>query len=359
MKKICVYIDSMNRKGGIERVVSNLYNQLKDYYEITILTTDNNEYAYEIDNNIKRKTMNSPRILNMNKSKIYRIFQILGSINKNQKFLRKIINEYDYFYVTTPLNSLECYLAGKKLRKKLVVSEHASFYACNIIYKMIRRFVYPKVYCVSVPNKMDVLEYKKWNCNALYIPHLLTFEKNNIPNKLDTKIILNIGRLTRDKRQSELLDMWNKVENKNDWKLWIVGDGEEKERLEEKIKNLNLSESVKLLNSMNNISEIYKEASIFAFCSKAEGFGMVLLEAMSFGIPCISFDCPSGPRDMIISNYNGFLIENNDFNSFKEKIEYIINLDITQLKNLGNNSLKTIENWDNEKIIEEWKKVYK
>ena len=358
MKKICVYVNSMNGKGGVERVVTNLYNKLKDYYDITILTSDDREYFYKINKDIKKKSIHNPRILDMNKSKLYRIFHILKSIRRNHKYLKKIINDYDYFYVTAQLTALEIFLLGKKARKKLVVSEHASFYACNIVYKMIRRFVYPRVYCISVPNKMDVLEYKKWNCNAVYIPHLLTFEKSNIPNKLDTKIVLNIGRLTRDKRQSELLDIWNKVENKNDWKLWIVGDGEERERLEEKIKNLNLSESVKLLNSTNNISEMYKKASIFAFCSKAEGFGMVLLEAMSFGIPCISFDCPSGPRDIIIKNYNGVLVDNNDINQYVEKLEYLMNLKQNELLQLGNNALKTTQNWNSEDIIEKWKKIF-
>ena len=358
MKKICVYLDSMSRKGGIERVVSNLYNKLKDYYEITILTSDNNSYAYQINKDIKKKSMNMPRILDMNKSKLHRIFQILNSINKSRKYLKKISSEFDYFYVTTPLNAFECYLLGKDFRKKLVVSEHASFQACNIVYKTMRKLVYPKVYCVSVPNKSDVAEYKKWKCNAIYIPHLLTFEKN-CQNSLDSKIVLNVGRLTADKRQSELLNIWSKIENKNDWKLWIVGDGEEKKRLEAMIIELNLSNSVKLLESTSNISKIYKKASIFAFCSITEGFGMVLLEAMSFGIPCISFDCPSGPRDIVISNYNGYLIENNNFNAFKDKLEYMIRVENNKLQMLGKNALKTIEDWDNEEIIKQWKEIYK
>ena len=108
----------------------------------------------------------------------------------------------------------------------MVVSEHASDFAVNSVYQRIKKFLYPKVYCVSVPNKMDCEIYKEWGCNTKYIPHLVTFHPEQ-RNKLDTKIAINVGRLTGDKRQRDLIEIWSKVKNLNGWKLWIVGSGEE------------------------------------------------------------------------------------------------------------------------------------
>ena len=206
------------------------------------------------------------------------------------------------------MNAFELLCAGVA-SDKIVVSEHGSAYGVNKIYKNIKQLVYPKVYCVAVPNKMDVDVYKNLGANAIYVPHMV-YMRQHERNRLDSHIILNVGRLTPDKRQDLLIQAWYKNKHKNDWKLWIVGDGEKKNELQLQIESLGLSNSVELLPATKNIDSIYRQASFFAFSSRFEGFGLVLLEAMSYGIPCLAFDCPSGPRDIIDDGINGFLVDN-------------------------------------------------
>jgi len=298
-------------------------------------------------------------IMNMN-NRVSRIISVIKSIGKSSFRLKKILKliKYDYVYTATPLNTVEAYLAMRHPQEQLVVSEHASAYAFNSIYTKMKKIIYPKVYCISVLNQMDTIIYLGWNANAIYVPHLVTYKAKDC-NELSSKIILNIGRLTKDKQQGLLIDMWAKVQEKNGWKLWIVGDGEEKDNLEKKIIALDLKDSVKLIPATKNIEEIYKRASFFAFTSRCEGFGMVLLEAMSFGVPCISFDCPSGPRDIVSNEVNGYLIENNNTQDYILKLQKIVQMEKVELDRLGNGAFNTVLNWDNKSILRKWDKIFK
>ena len=239
----------------------------------------------------------------------------------------------------------------------MVISEHASAFAVNKIYHQIKRYLYPKAYCITVPNKTDCRIYKSWGCRTVYIPHLTTFKPQK-KNRLDTKIILIVGRLTSDKRQLELLKIWNNIKEKNGWKLRIVGSGEEKKSLYNEIKRFKMEDTVELIEHTPDIQSIYKNASVFVFTSRMEGFGMALLEAMSFGIPCISYDCPSGPRDIIKNGYNGFLIDNGNMEEMRDGIEKIMNFQFDELLSLGKHAFITAREWNNEEILRKWEKVY-
>ena len=176
MKKIIIYVDSMQPAGGKERVVANLIKEWINLYEIVLITKDAGESFYSLPDKVKKISLELPMRLNM-KNRFQRIFSVFLSFFRCKKSLKKVVErlQFDYIYTTTPLNSLEVYTMGKLIRKKLVISEHASCYAYNRIYTMIKKVIYPKVYCVSVPNTMDVEIYNKWGCNTYYIPHLVTY----------------------------------------------------------------------------------------------------------------------------------------------------------------------------------------
>ena len=360
MKTIVIFYNSMAGSGGIERVISNLMFAWKESYHIILLTKDDSKNSfYRIPDEVKCFSIEEPLNLNM-KDRKQRIKEVFGNTWRSHKKLNRVLAniKFDYIYTATPLNSLEVYLANKAYKEKMVISEHASAYAVNGIYQRIKKFVYPKVYCISVPNRMDVDVYKSWGCRAVYIPHLIPKDKSIETNKLDTKIMLNVGRLTSDKRQAKLIKCWSEISDRKGWKLWIVGDGEEKENLQKEISDLKLSD-VKLIPATKEIDKIYKQASAFVFTSRMEGFGMVLLEAMQYGIPCISFDCPSGPRDIVKDGINGYLVSNDDWEELNRRICKYINNSHDELKKIGNGAIQTISSWDNNRIVDRWKKVYR
>lgn len=356
-----MYVNSLNYYGGIERVIANLSNALSEDYQITILVKDSPVSVYRLNKTISIHSINEKLELNMN-SKLHRIlnvpYNMIRSIIGLKKYFKS--NDFDYVYTAFPINGLEVYLASKKYRKRLVASEHASYYAYNSIYKKIKEYLYPKLAFISVPTKMDTEIYKKLGYNAIYIPHLTTYDKIE-NNSLLEKTIINVGRLTSDKQQMMLLEIWQIVNKKipnNEWKLQIIGSGEEEDNLQSFISSSDIK-NVEMVPHTSRIADYYSASSLFVFTSRTEGFGMVLLEAMSFGLPCISFDCPSGPRDIIDDGKNGFLISCYDKELFAEKICQYIMSNSDEKQKLGQGATRKVENWDNRAILEQWKDIFK
>lgn len=358
-KKILFYFNSMSGSGGIERVIANLTDVLSNHYKIYILTKDDCPSFYNLNPKVVKESLHTPLIMKMR----YRCKRIIAvtynfciTINKLKKYLSML--EPDYIYTATPMTALEIWILGSSYKKKLVISEHASYYAYNKIYKAIKTYIYPKAYCIAAPTQMDTKIYLEMGCSAIYIPHLSTFEH---PKKhpMDKHIALNIGRLTADKQQLLLLHMWKEISASisDTWVLKIIGDGEEHEALSKYILENKLS-NVELIPATTEISQYYKEASIFLFTSFMEGFGMVLLEAMAYGVPCISFDCPSGPRDIIKNGKNGWLVDCYDAKQYiKQSILLMNNLSL--LETMSMEAIDTIEKWDNQQIIKLWNKVFR
>lgn len=351
----------MNAFGGIERVIANLSNQLSDYYQITILVKDFPQSAYQLDKRVKIETLDCPLVMNMS-SRLQRIFSApansLVSIAKLKKYLSQ--NHFDVVYTAFPMNTLEVYQADLRYRSKLVVSEHASFYAYNKVYQVVKQYLYPRVKAISVPTTMDTEIYRQLGYQAFYIPHLTTFEVSEY-SETKSQTIINVGRLTSDKQQLLLLKIWQKVNEKSpghSWKLQLIGSGEEEQLLLDYIKQHQL-DNVEMIPHTPNISKYYNNAELFVFTSKMEGFGMVLLEAMSFGVPCISFDCPSGPRDIINDGENGWLIPCYDEQLFATKICTYIEKQAEDKNRMKRAAHQTILAWDNQKIIHSWLELFK
>jgi len=358
-KTIVVYVDTMNKSGGRERVITNLINRWVDRYEIILITKDDGKSFYKFSENVRVISLKLRMPYEMEHSRWMRALSAVRSLGSSAMALKKTLSEldYDYVYVSTPQNAYEAYKAMKYPEKKLVISEHAYVNAFNKPYMMMKHLVYPRAYCISVPNSMDTEEYRRWKCNVVYIPHVVTFGAEE-KNALDSKIAINIGRLTADKQQDKLIDMWAREGKASGWTLWIVGDGENKDRLQRKIEELDCKEVIKLLPARKDIQSIYKQASLFLLTSRCEGFGMVLLEAMSFGIPCISFDCPNGPRDIIKDGVNGALVKNGDESAFEYELDKFFKMGQEQMTQMGNAAFSTVRNWDNDGILAEWDKIF-
>jgi len=352
--KFFIYIDSMAPAGGIERVVSKHIAFFAKKNNVRLMTKDTKESFYDLPQNIEISSLNIDSSLNMH-SKVERIFQTLKQLLITRKKLKVYKDNYDLFYVTHIRNLLELYLAGVDM-KKVIVTEHGSYYGYNNVYKKLKQFLYPKCKYVVSPTSMDYEIYKSQNCNAFYIPNPLSFFDDRF-SSLEQKTVINIGRLTSDKRQDLLLNIWKKITlNHPDWKLKLVGKGELKEQLEQMIKEYNLQKSVEIINPIKNVEDLFLNSSIFSFTSKYEGFGMVLAEAMACGVPCICFDIPSGPRDIIEDHIDGFLIEDNNIEDYTSKLELMMTND-KKRKEMGKKAKQNIQKFLDTKIEEKWNQL--
>ena len=159
------------------------------------------------------------------------------------------------------------------------------------------------------------------------------------------------------------LPRFGTAESRNDdnltqWKLIIVGDGILKKELESKIKALNLQDSIILKPFTKDIEREYLNASIYAMSSHWEGFGMVLAEASSYGLPCIAFDIKTGPSDIIADEKSGFLVADNDLQGYADKLMLLMR-DENLRFNFGTKAKRVVsEKFSKEVVMKEWEKLF-
>ena len=326
--RVLVYTSSITPAGGVERVIAKHISFLSQENDVVLLTKDSTPSFYPLPKNLIRDSLGIKFHLNL-RSRLQRILIISSNLLRTSwrlaSYLKK--NKPSLIYVASPLTLLELQIAKlfalQSSLKNVCVTEHSSYSAYNFLYKYITRFLYKRVGLLCVPTKADHQFYHSIKIRSEYLPNPLPFVPKNFTN-YDHKIVLNIGRLTDDKQQSILVEIWAKTKFREGWILKIIGSGENHADLLSQISSMGLASSVVISPPTKNIEQEYASASIFTMTSRAEGFGLVLLEAMSCGLPCIAFDCPSGPRDIIQNDKSGFLVEPGDQEGFIIHLEALL-----------------------------------
>ncbi|MWV62701.1 glycosyltransferase family 4 protein [Helicobacter saguini] len=179
-------------------------------------------------------------------------------------------------------------------------------------------------------------------------------------SKKNKKILLAAGRFTHEKGFSRLIDIFSKIIESNpeiraSWELHIVGDGKLKTELTSQIALLKMQDCIKLLPFAKNMATHYENADIYALSSFHEGFGMVVLEATSFALPCVAFDCIA--RELIDEAKSGFLIPQNDTQMYMQKLLLLMQ-DSKLREKMGQNArILAQTNFSKEAILPLWQEI--
>ncbi|MFZ2016183.1 MAG: glycosyltransferase family 4 protein [Nocardioides sp.] len=175
---------------------------------------------------------------------------------------------------------------------------------------------------------------------------------------LTDKIVVSAGRLTGRKGFDRLIQAWGPVAGRfPDWQLHIYGEGECRPGLEQQVHRLGLTDSVRLPGHTADIETALMNAGVYAMSSRVEGFPMVLLEAMTHGLPLVAFDCPRGPAEIIEDGVNGRLVDDHDVAGYSRALAELV-ADSERRRCMGAASYARARSFQIETVGEEWDNLF-
>jgi glycosyltransferase involved in cell wall biosynthesis len=349
--------------GGIERAVvntANLFGRKGLKVSLVILDeTDRSFYSIHPDIEIVQQSLSFG--INIDGNIFSRKIKLIADTLKLKKIFKKL--EPDFIICTEYPFSITAILSGAKKNSTVVSWEHHNFFELqkNFFWKRLFKTTYPKLNVVVCLNEDEKQLFQGMNSNIQVIPNFIETGLNPISK---TKVhknqtILTVARLTPVKGIDFILHIAEKILNNNpDWQWKIIGNGEMEERILHFIKDKKLQNRMMIQHPFDhNILHEYQNASFYVMSSRNECFPMTLLEAMSCGIPCIAFDCETGPRHIIKHNENGLLAEKENPQKLADAISLLIqNEDLR--KKLGENAFHTTHKFSPERIFNKWEKLF-
>lgn len=332
--------------GGEERVLLNVLKNLVELkYDVDLLITWNHGENNLFENEIPEKVNYEFLFENYDgKSKIIKEIFRLRAKSSYLKKVEKIVKERKYDIVIDYSSNLLKYkdldikvpvfawihfsltfgekLSGEKVEKyKKQYKKYDKILAiCDTMkdeFVEILGMDKNKVELVYNPINLEIIKKKAENTNLKY------------KNYLNDDYFLQVSRLTQQKQPEHLVDIYHKLKQRGiKEKLYFIGNGEKIELIKQKIKEYKLENDVILLGQIENPYPFFKNAKLFVHTAKYEGLPTVLLESLAFGTPVVSYDCPTGPKDILGKNSEyGELISLNNKDEFVEKVYELMNND--------------------------------
>lgn len=360
--KLYIFLGDLSAKGGIERVSVALANGLAKYYDVTIISLYRSEkkLSFVPDDKVNVIYLHNDfeqSMYNRNLGGISGLkFDFLYIMRKLRQFKNINLNlsKDDVLFSCDIKMSVLLFLLANK--SKIIAIEHFEHDVGNSVLRKIRSKLYPKFSAVVSQTLEDQSKYLKWLPRKKHkiIPNIVSFETFDKPkNESKQKSVLAVGRLTYQKGFDLLLKAWAEADT-HDWCLNIIGDGEEYDNLNSLITELKIS-NTKIIPFQSNIQHFYYSAEIFVLSSRFEGLGMVLIEALSCGLACISFDCPAGPKSIITSD-NGLLVPAGDIQKLSQSISFLINNE-DERKRLQIHSPVSVDKFKEPNVIAKWREL--
>ncbi|MFN3772676.1 glycosyltransferase family 4 protein [Cloacibacterium normanense] len=359
MKTLLYITNAIDGSGGLERVLSVKTKVLaEDYgYDIHVVTL-----------NQKSKTdlffSFSEKIIQHNIEVSGNTFQYFS---KYRAGINKVIAKIKPDVISVCDDGLKGFFIPILLRKKTptVYERHASvqlnfskkstifknqltYYLMRVLAKTFDAFV--------VLTKGNVTEWK--NKNVKVIPNLLSFYPETSSN-LKNKTVIAVGSHSYNKGYDLLLYAWKQVVSLHpDWELHIYGKYDEAHTYITLANRLKIKKNVFFSPPVKDIDQAYLNSSIMVLPSRSEGFGMVLIEAMACGLPCVCFECPHGPADIISHDSDGLLVPNGDVEGLANALKSLIENENKRIA-MGGKAKENVKRFLPQNVVKQWDELFK
>jgi glycosyltransferase involved in cell wall biosynthesis len=365
-RNVLFFIHSLTG-GGAERVTANLANWWADRgWKITLVTiASNEEDFYALDPRIDRISLNlagGGRVLFASvQNNVRRVWAL-------RNILRRVRPEFAIAMMTTA-NVLLAF-ASKNLSHFSIGSEriYPPWQSLGRVREFLRRNMYGRLDAVTTVSRENAtwLEANTNVRRVAVIPNAVPWPlpqhdpmlDPNIACRPGRRIVIAVGRLNDQKQFNSLIRAFSFVAHRRSgWDLVILGEGPRRSHLEALIRQERLLGRVHMPGKVGNVAEWYRRADLYALSSVSEGFPNVLAEAMAHGLPAVSFDCMTGPRDIIRHGVDGFLVPPNDTADLASSMDKLMADDAAR-EAMGWRATEVKERFSMERITGLWESLF-
>lgn len=371
MKKITILALHLGY-GGIENCISNLANSLVDDYEVNIISTYKlyEKPVFKLNDKIKIKYLMTD--LKPNKQELkqslkkLKLITFFKELKKSLKILKLkknlmigVIKNCDSDVIISTRDIHNNWLSKYGRDKTLKIGwEHNHHHNNKRYINKVTKSVLGLDYFVLVSKDLtkfysEKLKDKKVKC--VYIPNSINFFPQE-KAKLETENLISIGRLSHEKGYLDLIDIFKELHQKYpDSKLNIIGDGPDRKKIEKKIRDNKLEDYIILhgFQEKEYINKYLEKSSVYIMTSYTESFGLVLLEAFAYGIPCVAYSSAEGANEIISDNWDGYLIKDRDKNKMIKRICELLSNRNRRLI-MGANGIKKAQEFNTQKTKQKW-----
>lgn len=368
--KIIYCTHSTYNPGGMERVLYNKVKYLSEQmcWDVTVVTTDqhNRPPFYPFPESVRMIDLGINYSEDNIKWAFGKIFGYLKKRKKHRKLLEELLIKEKADIVVSLYPSESSFIPNIKDGSKKVLEIHfCKFFRLQygrkgLLGAIDRWRTWQDERIVRRFDKFVVLTNEDrgyWGKlqNICVIPNAAMFVADRYSD-VSNKRVIAVGRLDYQKGFDRLIKAWEIVYKSGkykEWRLDIFGQGEWKEMLQGMINEKGLTNSVFINKPTKKIGKEYAESSLLVMTSNYEGFGMVLVEAMSCGLPVVSFDCKCGPKDIISDGENGLIIRNGDIKALAEGMMRLME-DTENRKRMSLNARKIVDTYSEKAVMDKW-----
>ncbi|MBQ4067050.1 MAG: glycosyltransferase [Clostridia bacterium] len=358
--------------GGVEKYVATLANMLCEKHDVEIVSTYkiDKEPAFPINPKVRitylledlkpnkaelKNALRSKNILSVIREGFNAVRVLHARKSSNVKSLKSC--KSDVIISTRVFHNR---LIGKYAKDATKITGEHNHHNSNAKY--INEVIEScKGFDYFIPISKELCDYykeplSKYGVSTEYIKFCIDKNPNPVEPEFSSSDIISVGRLSPEKGMCDLIEVFRLVSRKNpSARLHVVGDGDDREKMETMISEYGLTDKVTMhgYREKSYIYSLLPSTSLYVMTSRTESFGLVLLEAMSCGIPCLAFSSAQGAHEIIENGVNGYLIENRDNKALADKICELL-YDKDRLHSMSRSSLETAEEFSYEKTKASW-----